>query len=32
MVSHENESMEDNAILAKGIRKIGEELLIIYTG
>ena len=32
VVCHENESMEDNAILAKGIPKIGEELLIICTG
>jgi len=32
MVCHENESMKDNAILAKGIPKIGEELLIICTG
>jgi len=32
MVCHENESMKDNAILVKGIPKIGEELLIICTG
>ena len=32
VVCHENESMKDNAILVKGIPKIGEVLLIICTG
>lgn len=32
VVCQKNESMKDNTILAKGIPKIGEELLIICTG